>query len=290
MADIVIVILQTFAAITSGSFTMLGECVRAAFMTIIEIFSTVILRGVHRDRFGHFEFGIGKVEQFAWLVFGISLIASGLWVATQVIGSLGSPERAAGPLGLAIAAIVNAINLMINGLSLRALLAASEERESDVFRAQVLTRSIKFSNSIVLQILLTLAAISTDPLFAHLLDVIGATIVVVVMLHSGVSMVASAMPALLDAPLPPTMVDRVRTALATDPVSGPWIAALRSRSSGRFPQVEVTVNRHHVHDPDWERNLDRLQTLVHEIDPAIELRIVVDKEPRESAPDNPAPV
>ena len=243
IADLGIISLQAVFVLISGSLTLLSELVRCVLMTAIEIYSLWLLRGVHRGRLTHFEFGIGKVEQFAWLIFGLGLLASGAWVAGQVLQSVTGAEAVVTPLGLVFAAIVNGINLLINGVSFYALIQASGRNDSDIFRAQLRTRGIKFANSVFLQVLLTVAALSTDPLVALVMDSVGAIFVVGVMVVSGVSMIAASLPALLDAPLPDDVVTSIGEAMAGEPGLEAFIHSIRSRRSGRFPHVEVVVRR-----------------------------------------------
>lgn len=243
IADLGIISLMAVFFVVSGSMTLLSELIRSILMTAIEIYSLWLLRGVHRGRLTHFEFGIGKVEQFAWLIFGLGLLTSGFWVASHVFQSVTGPEPVVTPMGLAFAAIVNAINLVINGLSFYAFIQASGDNDSDIFRAQMRTRGIKFGNSLLLQVLLTVAALSTDPLVALLLDSVGAMFVAGVMVVSGVAMVAASLPALLDAPLPDDVIASIRQAMANEPGLDALIHAIRSRRSGRFPHVEVVVRR-----------------------------------------------
>ena len=152
-------------------------------------------------------------------------------------------EAVVTPLGLVFAAIVNGINLAINGLSFYALIQASEGNDSDIFRAQLRTRGVKFANSVFLQVLLTVAALSTDPLVALLMDSVGAIFVVGVMTVSGVSMIAASLPALLDAPLPDDAVAAIGEVLASQPGLETFVHSIRSRRSGRFPHVEVVIRR-----------------------------------------------
>ena len=95
---------------------MLGEATRGGLMTAIEISALGILYAVHRGqllRF-RFRFGIGKVEQIVNLVIGALLCLSGLWVAQRMVVTLLAGGASASPLDMAIAAVVNAINLLLN--------------------------------------------------------------------------------------------------------------------------------------------------------------------------------
>ena len=167
IADVGVIFLQiVFAAIT-GSLTLFSEAVRSILMQLVEFYSLWLLSAVHRDRLKHFKFGIGKVEQFVWLLIGFGLFLSGLWWwRVKVVESVFATQIAPTPLGLAFAAMVNAVNLLINALSFYAMFTASRGDDSDIFRAQLKSRGVKLGNSVFLQITLTVGALSSDPVVA----------------------------------------------------------------------------------------------------------------------------
>ena len=111
VADTGITALLVVTAITTGSLTVFGEAVRAVLVISIQFYSIWLLNAVHRDRLTRYEYGVGKMEQFVWVVVGLGMVVGGFWVAQTVVKTILSAEPAASPLGLATAAIVNAINL-----------------------------------------------------------------------------------------------------------------------------------------------------------------------------------
>ncbi|MGE4606288.1 MAG: cation transporter, partial [Myxococcota bacterium] len=267
--------LQAVVALATGSLTLLGEAVRSGLMTAIEGYSLSLLKGVHSGRLQHFDFGIGKVEQFAFLIFGASLVGAGLWVAAQVFQSLFSFHDAPSPLGLAFAAVVNAVNLLVNGLSLYAMLAASRADDSDIFRAQIRSRALKLANSVLLQILLTIAALSLDEFVALMMDGIGAVFVACVMVVSGIVTSVRSLPDLLDAPLPDPLIDQISNAVSGAPDGSATVQSIRTRRSGRFPHVEVTISRIEGESIDTlDARMLHLRHLILAIDGNIELTIV----------------
>ncbi|MEM9240290.1 MAG: cation transporter, partial [Pseudomonadota bacterium] len=276
---IFITILQFVAMILSGSLTMLSESIRCLLMDIVEIYSYWMLRGVHRGQMHHFQFGIGKIEQFAWLVIGTALFLSGLWLALHVIQTVFESQHAPSPVGLAFAAVVNAINLMINSLSLYAIISASEQKESDIFRAQRRARALKTLTSAILQITLTIAAISSDPVVAKVLDGAGALLVAGIMSTTGGAMVARSLPDLLDAPLNDTVIKRILSAVAETAGSATDVAAVRTRRSRRFPQVEITLSHDNESSPrELRTRIRELRHSIAGIDEDIELSIVLKDE------------
>ncbi len=279
IADIGIVFLQIVFAIITGSLTLLSEAVRSILMTAVELYSLWLLGAVHRDRLRHFKFGIGKVEQFVWLLIGFGLLLSGLWVASKVVESVFATELAPTPLGLAFAAIVNAINFLINALSFYAMYSASRDDDSDIFRAQLKARGVKLGNSLFLQITLTVGALASDPVIALVLDAVGAGFVSAFMVLSGVSMIARSLPDLLDAPVGESLENLLTEALAGTSHATKDLVGIRTRRAGQYPHVEITVS------PTPHRSLGRLRKRVqeirealHEVGDGIDLSIVVAEE------------
>ncbi len=263
VADMGIVCLQIVFAIITGSLTLLSEAVRSVLMTAVEIYSLWLLGAVHRDRLRHFKFGIGKVEQFVWLMIGLGLTASGLWVASKVVESVFSTELAPTPLGLAFAAIVNAINLLVNALSFYAMFSASREDDSDIFRAQLKARGVKLGNSLLLQVTLTIGALASDPVIALVLDAVGAAFVSAFMVLSGVSMIVRSLPDLLDAPIGESLENQLTEALAGTSHATEDLVDIRTRRSGQYPHVEITLS------PTRHRSVGRLRKRIQEVRKAL---------------------
>lgn len=276
IADLVIVFLIILFALVTGSLTMLSEAIRSSFMTLVEIYSLWLMIGAHRGRMGHFQFGIGKVERFAWLMFGAALTISGFWVVRQVVANLFEDQVAPTPLGLAYVAVINAINLVINFLSFCALLAASGQGESEIFRAQIRARILKLINSVLLQIALTIAALSTDQLIVLILDGVGAIFIACVMVVSGISMVIKSLPDLLDAPLSRPITEKISEIVSGTPTALHDIRNIRTRRSGRFPQVEITIS--HLHSASLtslDERIKELHKVISELDDQIDLTVRV---------------
>ena len=177
---------------------MLGEATRGGLMTAVEIYALAVLRAVHRHRLARFRFGIGKVEQIFNLVIGVSLCLSGVWVAERMVVALLTDLLPSAPLAMAVAAVVNAINLSINLLGNLAMLAAARSDNSPIFRAQRRARGVMTACSILLQSALTIAALTGEPTVALALDAAGAGFVAAVMLVNGSRMMAACAPDLLD--------------------------------------------------------------------------------------------
>jgi divalent metal cation (Fe/Co/Zn/Cd) transporter len=240
IADTAIVVLLVLAALTSGSLTMLSEAVRGVLLISIDYNSIWLFRAVNRGRMTRYEFGTGKIEQIVWVLAGIGLMIGALWVARAVVETLFSAEPSASPFGLAMAAVVNGVNTTINGLGLLSMFAASADRDSGIFGAQVRARMVTFSTTLILQITLTIAALAKDPGIALALDAFGATFIVFIKLRMGLGMIARGLPALLDAPAADDLAALIRrTVEALVPAEN--IVAVRTRNAGDTAFAEVAV-------------------------------------------------
>ncbi len=241
LADVGTNSLLLIFAILTGSLTLLGEAIRSWLMLGASFFSLWVLRAVHRDRLKRYEYGVGKIEQFVSLVVGLGLVVSGLWVAQTVVDAILSAQPAAGPLGLTSAAIVNAINALVNVLGWFAVVAASGAADSVAFRAQLRARFTMMVSSLFLQGTLTVAALAKDDAIALILDAVGAIFVTGVMLFNGFSMIARALPSLLDAPASTNLGALIRRTVASV-MPEDDIVSIRTRRSGRaaFAQVKIS--------------------------------------------------
>ncbi len=276
VADTLITTAQVIVGLTSGSLTMLGDSVRAFFMLMVEYYSLWILRGIHRNKFHRYEFGIGKLEQFIVMIVGVMITLVGLWFLNTTVTRLFAADVAPSPLGLAVAAVVNGINFMINIFALYAMLQNREKDASDIYRAQVKSRSIKVVNSMVLQITLTIAALATDPLIALIMDTVGASFVSCFMTFNGVRMTARSVPHLLDTPLSSQKLGKIieiangASDLTVD------IKAVRSRQSGRNDHVEIAVAMaNHLTVDQFREQLIRISDAIKGEIGEIDLSIVV---------------
>ncbi len=241
LADVGTNSLLLIFAILTGSLTLLGEAIRSWLMLGASFFSLWVLRAVHRDRLTRYEYGVGKIEQFVSVVVGLGLVVSGLWVAQTVVDTVLSAKPAAGPLGLTLAAIVNSINTLVNVLGWFAMVAASGAADSDVFRTQLRARFTMMVSSLFLQGTLTVAALAKDDAIALILDAVGAIFVSCLMLFNGFSMIAQALPSLLDAPASTNLGALIRRTVASV-MPEDDIVLIRTRRSGRAAFAQVTIS------------------------------------------------
>ncbi len=241
LGDVVTISLLVIFAILTGSLTLLSEGIRGVLMLGVSFYSVWVLYAVHRDRLTRYEYGVGKIEQFVSVVVGLGLVVSGLWVAQTVVDTILSAKPAAGPLGLTSAAIANSINTLVNVLGWFAMVAASGAADSDVFRTQLRARFTMMVSSFFVQGTLTLAALAKDDAIALILDAAGAIFVTCLMLFNGFSMIARALPSLLDAPASTNLGALIhRTVAGVMPEDD--IVSIRTRRSGRAAFAQVTIS------------------------------------------------
>lgn len=229
--------------VLTASLTLLSEGIRSLVMLFASVYALVVMRAIHRSRLGQFEFGVGKLEQFVTLVVGLGLIGSALWVAdSAVLKALGDGGPAPSPLGLALAAIVNAVNAAINTLGWLGMSMAGrgEGGDSEIYRAQLRARFVMMSSSLLLQVTLTIAALAKDVALAVLLDVAGAGFVAVLMFVNGVTLLRRALPELLDAPPAHHVAARIREVVAGH-VPPHALAGVRARRAGGKVVAEIVL-------------------------------------------------
>ena len=280
LADMLIGILLLVFALITRSLTLLSEGVRLLLMLLVEFYSFVVLRAVHRNRLGKFRFGIGKLEQFCNLAIGAALVASGFWVAGRVFALLLLEQAAASPLGLATAAVINAINTMINILGWYAMKSAARGDDSPIYKAQLRARMVKLVSSLFVQTTLTIAALAKDPTVSIWLDAIGAAFVACIMISIGLKMLGECVPDLLDHAVPEEMKARIHAVLVATGIAPEEVVRLRTRRSGSLAQVELTLTAaDSVLLSDFEQRARRVQRVFDSHIQDADVTIVIHGEP-----------
>lgn len=240
IADAGMISLLTVTAIATGSVTIFSEALRGAIQWVVNIYSAGVMAAQHRGRLEYYQFGVGKIEQLVWVAVGVALLIGVVWVVDAAMDVVFSTGPTISPLGLAAAAIVNAINLVLNSLGLLAMYASSENRESGVFGAQVRARLGMVLVTLVLQVTLTVAALARDADIAVALDLVGAAIVVYIKISMGIGMIRKGLPSLLDAPADDAFADELRR--ATEIIVGKEnLATVRTRRSGETTYAQVAL-------------------------------------------------
>lgn len=279
LADLAIVLLTLLFAIVTLSLTLIGEVLRMVLMMVVDCYSFLILRAVHRDRLRKFRFGIGKVEQICNLSIGAGLVVSSIWVVDQIVEVLLFGQTAASPLGLAMAAVVNAVNTLINALGWFAMVTAARSDDSAIYKAQLRSREVSLVASLVVQTTLTIAVLARDPMISTLLDALGAAFVVWIMVSIGLKMMWEAMPDLLDYRVPERMREQIESAVATAGLEPKELVRARTRRSGSLAHVELTMApAHRLSLADLKQRIGHLQRLIENQVPQADVAIVIDLE------------
>lgn len=238
--DVVVAALLVAAAFGGGSLTMLAEMLRALPLLAVEVFALGLMRAGHRGRLDHFAFGIGKLEAMVWVLVALVRIVATLFVLARVAGALIAAAPAATPLGLALAAVVNAVVLLANFVAMTALKRAARGDGGGALGAQLAVRKGMLIAAAILQVCLTVAAVTEDPGVALALDAAGGTLVAFLMGRGAGRMLARAVPDLLDAPPGADLGEAVRRAAAGAFAPAELLDVRLRRSSRRtFAQVVV---------------------------------------------------
>ncbi len=268
------------AALLSSSLTLLGETIRSALLLGRELTGFMTNRKALAGSLAHYEFGAGKLEQ-AWnLAIALAMFIAGLWLASQAIDLMVTGESHATRRGLTLAATALALITFHSGLSMLAVLRASEDRGTSAHRAHFRSRAFRFASLLVIQLTMTLAALANDPSIALLADSLGATIVALLMLVAGARLFATTVSDLIDRPLNRRGESYISKLLLDAGVEERELLDLRSRRSGRHIFVELTIDP--VHAGSFEEGRQRMIRLRRkltdgrdDLDVAIKLRTSV---------------
>jgi divalent metal cation (Fe/Co/Zn/Cd) transporter len=227
------------AALAGGSLTMLAESVRAGLMLGTEIFAYVALRRIHRGRLGGFEFGPGKIEQFANLTIAAGMLAAAGWIGVDALRLPFAARPPGSPAGLAAVAIVGALNTYFNWIAWLGVRRVTPPGAPVIMLAQLRARAVKLFSSCFVLLLLTLAAVVTDPDVVLATDMVGALFVTAVLIANAREMLRSGLPDLLDRSIDEVLQRPLNRALALHFDAYDHLGPVRTRRSGRTVFIEI---------------------------------------------------
>ena len=217
------------------------------------------------------------MEQACNLVIGAALVVGSFWVAHRVVDTLLFGQIAASPLGLALAAVVNAINTLINALGWFAMPAAARDDDSVVYKAQLRSRKVSLIASVIVQTTLTIAVLVKDPVVSIWLDGLGAAFVAWIMVSTGLGMMWECAPDLLDHPVSERLRQRIDGLLAAAGLGPEELVRIRTRRSGSLAQVELTLaSVDCLSLAEFHDRVGRVRQMVESHLPEAEVAIVVD--------------
>ncbi|WP_163025744.1 cation transporter [Chachezhania antarctica] len=239
-ADVAIATALALAGLLSGSLTMISEAIRSLLMLPASVVGLWLLRANHRGKMARFEFGVDKVERFASMLIGVALLICGPLIAGGAIESAMGHGLAASPLGLALAAAVNAVNTAVNVMGWLSLRSLPVDRRGETFQSQYAARVTMMRSSLVLQVTLTAAALAQDPVLANGLDAFGAVYVAVLMIAGGVSMLRRTLPHIVDRRPDDGLSDHIaRAVVAAFPEAR--LGPIRTRPVGEGVAAEIRL-------------------------------------------------
>jgi anti-sigma B factor antagonist len=241
LVDSVIIVAMVEIGVMGGSFTMLAEALRASLMLIIEIFSFIVMRRIHRGVLRGFEFGPGKLEQVASLSIAVGMFGGAIWIAFGVLHIIAGERPLGTPFGLTLAAMLGAFNTWVNVITWDAMRRAARSGGSVIMRAQLSSRTVKLFSSLFVQATMTVAAISQNDVIVAWADAIGSGFVAIFIVINAIQMMRSGLPDLLDRTVEEGMQIAINRALARHFKYYDYIDRVRSRRTGEKVFIEIAL-------------------------------------------------
>jgi divalent metal cation (Fe/Co/Zn/Cd) transporter len=242
LADLGVLSLMVPVGLLGGSLTIKAEAIRFVLMMSIEIFAYTVMWHLHRGKLHDLEFGGGKLEQVANLVTGIGMLGAAAWIATKAMAIVGGDAAVGTPLGLALAAMVGALNAYVNFLAWDGMRRATQGDSTLVMQGQFKARRVKLICSLVVLFTMTVAALSTDNVIVAGADAVGSVFVAIFMVLNGSEMLRVGIPDLLDRSAGQGVRDAVDRVLAVNTAHYQHLDRVRSRRSGRVVFVEIVLD------------------------------------------------
>lgn len=240
LMDAALIVIWLVLGVFGGSLTIIAEAFRGFLMLLIELVGLWVMRRLHRSDLHGFDFGTIKLEYACNTGVALMMFGGAIWIAAGAVSLFVAGHTEATPLGLALAAAASIFNLWVNFVAFVALLAASRG-DSIILAGQIKSRLVKLVSSIVVQIAMTVAAVSTDPVVAAWADGLGACSVALVMLLTSFTLMREAAPHLLDRRGPEKIAAETR-ALAQQLVPpGLEMTGMRTRGgvAGMFAEIAI---------------------------------------------------
>jgi divalent metal cation (Fe/Co/Zn/Cd) transporter len=261
-SDLVLIVAAFVVGIWANSLMIGAEALRGLLLFTLELVLLLLLRRIHRGHVHAFDYGAGKLEQFANLGIGAAMGLGGLWVAGTAAYRWWHPPDQAG-LGLDFAAAVGVVNVAQNAWAFRVLSRAGRDGASVIMVGQIRTRLAKFLSSTLVLSALCVNAVFGDGPIGVTAEVLGSGFVALVMVELAVSMWRRALPSLLDRTLEETQQGLINQALVSFFDDYDEFVRVRSRISGNTPLVEIILGFAE------HRQIGEIQNVVDKISDAI---------------------
>lgn len=240
LSDLVLITGYFIAALAANSLMLLAETVRAFLLVLLELVLLGVLRRIHRGRMYAFDYGPGKVEQFANLSVALGMGFAGLWVGAGAAYRWWHPPEQV-EAGLWFGVAVGVVNALQNAYVFRALWRAGGDGRSVIMMGQVRTRLAKLVSSGIVLVAMVINASFPGGTIALVAEVGGAAFVALVMLQLSASMMREALPSLLDRTLEEKQQHLINRALVHHFDRYDALISVRSRLSGNLPYVDVVL-------------------------------------------------
>ena len=242
LADLGVLALFIPVGLFGGSLTIIAETIRFVLMMSIEVFAYIVMWRLHRSKLHDLEFGGGKLEQIANVLTGLGMLVAAMWIATKAVELMSGGAPVGTPLGLALAAIVGAVNVYVNFIAWDRMRRASTGESSIVMESQLHARRVKLICSLVVQVSLTVAALSTDNVVVGTADAAGSIFVAIFIVLNAIEMLRDGIPDLLDRSAGTSVRATVDRVLADSTGHYDKLGRVRSRRSGRVVFIEVALS------------------------------------------------
>lgn len=224
-----------------GSLTIVAESVRWFLMLSIQTYSLIVMRRINRGKVADLEFGTGKLEQICNLAIATGMIVGAILIARGALDLAIQGHSNASPLGLTLAAIVNAVNALVNFAAWYEIKRTAGPAPPVIVRAQLQVRLTMFTSSCIVQMTMTVAAITRDPVIAAWADSSGALFVAGYMTVTAIGMLRAGLPDLLDRSVDEASQIAVLRSLAHHYRDYDRLDHIRSRRSGKLVFVEIAL-------------------------------------------------
>jgi len=228
------------AAIWGNSLSMLAEVLRVIPVLAIEYVLLRLLIRINRGELTAYDYGTRKIERLANLVAGGLQIFAALWLLSKMAVRYGVPQEQPA-LGLAFATVIGIANLAINLLVFQQMWRAAQGGQSLIMNGQIIVRLSKLVASALVAVAIAVNAAFGPEGIGGWADLIGTTIVIVVMLVFGGQMVRDAMPHLIDRALGEQQQQLINRALVDQFDDFDELINVRTRTEGDQAWIEIEL-------------------------------------------------
>ncbi|WP_372006384.1 cation diffusion facilitator family transporter [Tistrella mobilis] len=226
-------------AIWSGSLTMIADGVRGTLLICVGLVSYATLRNINRRRTGNFEYGTAKLEQAVSILIAMMLVVAACFIIYKIATKVPAPSETGSAAYLATFFVT--FNLFLNTAQMLSLRRAARDGASIIVVSQYRARIAKTIGSVVVVGCVALDQLAGDMMLSYWADIVGSTVVAVIMLTTTYGMLKEAMPDLLDRSLAEPMQMEINKVLAQFFDEYDDIIRVRSRRLGNGAEVEITL-------------------------------------------------